>query len=82
MQTVKFDQRIYQENLILKRTLGVTVIAPDDTNDPLMKFSGSTLGTKYLPNANLELTNSPQIKSMLEKKTLFDTIFSDLLSSP
>jgi hypothetical protein len=36
--SVKFDTKIYQENLILKRTLAATVIVPGDPNDPLDKF--------------------------------------------
>lgn len=36
----------------------------------------------YLPSANAELVKSPSIKSMLEKKTLFDTIFSDMIALP
>jgi len=35
MQFVKFQQKIYQENLILKKILMVTVIDPFDPNDPL-----------------------------------------------
>ena len=82
--SVKFDQRIYQENLILKKILGVTVIQPGDPNDPLTGIIGLTRSTSketvYLESANKELRNNPQIKSMLEKKTLFDTIFSDMLA--
>lgn len=40
--SVKFDQRIYQENLIIKRVLSASVIAPGDTNDPLTSFTASS----------------------------------------
>ena len=81
--SVKFDQRIYQENLILKRVLYVTVIQPGDQNDPLDKFAVNTSAPiTYIQSANAELRKNPEIKSMLEKKTLFDIIFSDVLSQP
>jgi hypothetical protein len=41
---------------------------------------GASGQNTYLPSANQELSRSPEIKSMLEKKTLFDTIFSDVLA--
>ncbi len=61
--SVKFDQKIYQENLILKKVLGVTVIAPGDKNDPLSSLLGisKSAGREvvYLESANKELTNNP-----------------------
>jgi len=84
--SVKFEQKIYQENLILKKVIGVTVITPGDKNDPLTSLlTLSRSASKepiYLESANRELRNNPHIKSMLEKKTLFDTIFSDMLAQP
>jgi len=77
--SVKFDQRIYQENLILKKVLQVTVISQQDSNDPLASLISNSSVT-LLQQACRELLKFPQIKSMLEKKTLFDTIFSDILS--
>ena len=82
--SVKFDQKIYQENLILKKVIGVTVIPPGDKNDPLSSLltlsRSASKESFYLESANRELRNNPHIKSMLEKKTLFDTIFSDMLA--
>jgi hypothetical protein len=68
--------------LVLKKILMVTVIDPTDTNDPLNNFLNITASRPvvYLPSANAELKSSPGIKTMLEKKTLFDTIFSDMLA--
>ena len=85
MQGVKFEQKIYQENLILKKVIGVTVIHPMDKNDPLTGLALTKSTSRepvYLESANRELRNNPGIKSMLEKKTLFDTIFSDMLAQP
>ena len=81
MSGIKFDQRIYQENLILKKVLQVTLFHPQDPNDPLSKLSQNADYT-YLTSANQELSKFPSIKTLLEKKTLFDTIFSEILSQP
>ena len=83
--SVKFEQKIYQENLILKKIIMVTVIPPGDANDPLKSLTitkSSSREATYLESANRELRTNPGIKSMLEKKTLFDTIFSDMLAQP
>ncbi len=84
MQSVKFQQKIYQENLILKKILMVTVIDPADPNDPLNNLltKQASRPVIYLQSANRELESNPGIKSMLERKTLFDTIFSDMLAQP
>jgi hypothetical protein len=70
----------------LKKILGVTVIPPGDRNDPLSSLlsasKSSGKDTVFLESAYKELVNNPSIKSMLEKKTLFDTIFSDMLAQP
>ena len=47
--------------------------------------SGSNIGGSqltFLKDAYAEMRKTPEIKSMLEKKTLFDTIFSEVLSQP
>jgi len=83
--SVKFQQKIYQENLILKKILLVTVIDPNDAADPLHNLTLTKSGsnaTVYLESANRELRNNPGIKTMLERRTLFDTIFSDMLAQP
>ena len=84
MHSVKFQQKIYQENLILKKILMVTVIDPFDPNDPLNNLltKQASRPIVYLQSANKELQSNPGIKSMLERKTLFDTIFSDMLAQP
>lgn len=54
MESVKFNQRLYQENLILKKVLSVTIFHPQDQNDPLSKMgaSGSSTVAVYLQSAN------------------------------
>jgi len=47
----------------------------------LSKLSQSNDFT-YLVSANRELQKYPGIKTLLEKKTLFDSIFSEILSQP
>ena len=37
--SVKFDSRIYQENLILRKVLSVSVIPPNDPSDPLANIN-------------------------------------------
>jgi hypothetical protein len=37
--SIKFDSRIYQENLILKKILQISVIPLNDSNDPLANIS-------------------------------------------
>lgn len=82
MSGVKFEQRIYQENLILKKVLQISVVPLNDPLDPLANMTVSGPVT-FLPAAYAELFKDAQTtKSFLDKKTLFDTIFSDILASP
>lgn len=73
MEKTKYSELIYQENLLLKRILNITLIPPQD--DKLVKmYTGTPV---YSREINELLYNG--LQSLMENQSVFDTLISNLL---